>query len=93
MTTTATLIHNNAYDALIIEDANGKRVHYIDSAATFLDALATGAAQDLDNWSGDLLTDDANATEMGDVIAINDGVRLNVVAADMLARRRDFHAA
>lgn len=91
MATTATLIHNNAYDALIITDANGSRAHYIDGAAAYADALAVGDAQDLDNWSGDLLADGQTAEEIGEVIATNDGTTLTIVDADLLSRRREFH--
>ena len=92
MATIATLIHTNAYDAFVITDSNGSRVHYIDSAETFLDALAVGDEQDLDNWSGSLI-EGADPAEIGEVIATNDGTKVTVVDADLLSRRREFHGA
>jgi hypothetical protein len=84
---------NNAYDAVIIEDANGVRMHIIGELATFLDALKTGDDQDIDNWSGELMDDDATAESAGEIIAINDGATLTIVDADLLSRRREFWGA
>jgi hypothetical protein len=89
--TTAKLIHNNAFDALVISNANGHRMHTIDGAETFLSALAVGDAQDLDSWSGDLLPDGTDAEQVGEVIAINDGETLTVLDPTLLEMRREFY--
>ena len=93
MTTSAALIHNDAYDALIITTASGARMHMIDSAETFRAALIVGDEQDLDNWSGDLLDDGVTAEGCGTVIATNDGSVLTVLDANLLEQRREFWRA
>ena len=84
------LTTNNAYDAfVIIDDFNGMRWHQIDSLETFLAAMAVGDNQSLENWSGAAMDGD-NPSDVGDVIAVNDGDRCVATDIKLLSQRCEF---
>lgn len=87
MKTIATLIHNNAFDAVVLTDNHGNRIRIIDSAETFAKALKTGDDQDLANWSGDLLDEGVTAQDCGDIMAINTGDALLILNDALLKHR------
>ena len=88
---TGTLITNNGFDAFVINDGTGARMHRIGDAQTFRETLRTGSEQDLTNWSGDDLGMDARPEGIGTVIAVNDGFRVRVLDDALLIDRANFH--
>lgn len=73
--TTLTLVSNNGYSAVVIA-RNGytSMIDLAENDTVLRDFLAIGGAQDVDNWSGSLLDDGTSAEDVGEVVAINDGV-------------------
>ncbi|WP_140886538.1 hypothetical protein [Muricoccus nepalensis] len=85
-----TLVTNCGYDALIITDMGGSRLHTINSPEAFRAALMVGTEQDLGRWDGRLMNEAFDPQHAGNVLAVNDGTKLTVVDEEKLAARQAF---
>lgn len=84
------LTTNNAYDSfVIVENEEVITCHTIDGEQSFRDALLVGNEQDLSNWSSDT-NDVSKPSDVGDVIAINDGEKLTILNERLFEQRRAF---